>query len=162
MRLVLIIMVCLASVISSHKCYAQETESLNLLNNAKNYDGKVVIYKGEVIGDIMMRGDHAWLHVNDGAIAIGIWASKDLIRDIDYTGDYKKRGDVVEVAGIFHRSCLEHGGDLDIHAQAIKIITPGSASARTVSKNKIYLGMGSFIIVLLLYALKKLLQGRKQ
>lgn len=143
-----------------YSCFAQEIASLDLLNNAKEYDGKTVVYKGEVIGDIMRRGDHAWLHINDGTIAIGIWSSGNLIRGISYTGEYQKRGDLVEVIGTFHRSCLEHGGDLDIHAQTIKIVSQGAIAAQAVNKKKIYLGVSSFIIVLLFYALKKLFQNR--
>ena len=100
--------------------YAQTFTSLDLLNNTKQYNGKAVNYKGEVIGDVMIRGDYTWLHVNDGIIAIGIWAPKTMIKDIRYAGNYHRKGDIIEVIGMFHRSCLEHGGDLDIHASEIK------------------------------------------
>ena len=66
-------MLCLVLAVSSSNCYAQTPTSLELINNAKQYDGKTVNYKGEVIGEVMVRGDYAWLHVNDGTIAIGIW-----------------------------------------------------------------------------------------
>jgi hypothetical protein len=161
-RFILLGMFCAVFILLSYNCYAQTTVSLDLLNNAKEHDGKIVVYKGEVIGDIMMRGDHAWLHVNDGYIAIGIWASQQLIQDISFAGDYHKRGDMVEVSGTFHRSCLEHGGDLDIHAQAIKIITPGVIVNSPINKRKIYFGVSSLIVVLLVYALKRLFQGRKE
>jgi len=130
------------------------------LNNTKDYDGKSVTYKGEAIGDVMIRGDYAWLHVNDGTIAIGIWAPKRMIQDIRYTGSYHKKGDMVEVSGTFHRSCLEHGGDLDIHASEITKISPGSIVVQPVDRRKIYLGIYSLILVLLFYALKKLFQLR--
>jgi hypothetical protein len=148
-------------IILSYNCYAQEAGSLDLLNNAKAHDGKRVVYKGEVIGDIMARGDHVWLHVNDGTIAIGIWIPKNLIQNISYAGDYQIKGDIVEVVGAFHRSCLEHGGDLDIHAQTINIVSPGAIVTSPVNKKKIYLGVSSFIIVLLFYALRKFFQSRK-
>jgi lysyl-tRNA synthetase class II len=149
-------------ILFNYNCYAQATGSLDLLNNAKEYDGKMILYKGEVIGDIMMRGDHAWLHVNDGTVAIGIWASNNLIQNIYYAGDYHKRGDIIEVSGTFHRSCLEHGGDLDIHAQAIKMIIPGATVTPLINKKKVYLGISSLIVVLLFYGLRKFLQHRKQ
>ncbi len=150
-----------AFVLLTLNCFAQEVTSLDLVNNAKEYDGETVVYKGEVIGDIMKRGDHAWLHVNDGTIAIGIWASGDLIHGISYIGDYQKRGDLIEVRGTFHRSCLEHGGDLDIHAQTIKVVSSGLIVARGINKKKIYFGASSFMIVLLFYVLKKLFQNKK-
>jgi hypothetical protein len=149
------LMLCLVSVIASSNCHAQPSTSLELINDAKEYDNKTVSYKGEVIGDIMIRGDHAWLHVYDGIIAIGIWAPKTMIGDIHYAGDYHKKGDIVEVSGVFHRSCLEHGGDLDIHASEIKKITSGSLINQPISGKKVYIGILSLMLVLLFYALKK-------
>ena len=152
--------VILCLLLNTANCYAQTSTSLDLLNNAKQYDGKAVNYKGEVIGDVMIRGEYAWLHVNDGTIAIGIWALKTMIRDIRYAGNYHKKGDIVEVLGTFHRSCLEHGGDLDIHASEIKTITPGSLVIRPISRKKVYIGISSLVLVLLFYALKKFFQSR--
>jgi hypothetical protein len=141
-------------------CYAQLTGSLDLINNAKEYDGRTVIYRGEVIGDVMMRGDYAWVHVNDGTIAIGVWTSKNLIKNISYAGDYQKRGDIIEVTGMFHRSCLEHGGDLDIHASEIKKVTSGSLFSQPISRKKVCIGILSLILVLLFYILKKFFPSR--
>ncbi|MDD5669927.1 MAG: DNA-binding protein [Candidatus Omnitrophica bacterium] len=155
------VMVCLALVMSNQVSYGQILTSLDLLNNAKKYDSKTVTYKGEVIGDVMIRGDYSWVHVNDGAMALGIWTPAVMIRDIRYAGDYHKHGDIVEVVGVFHRSCPEHGGDLDIHASEIKKITPGGLIIRPVSRKKIHIGAYSLIAVLLFYVLKRFLQGKK-
>ncbi|MDD5352078.1 MAG: hypothetical protein PHS93_02795 [Candidatus Omnitrophica bacterium] len=108
----------------------------------------------------MIRGDHVWLHVNDGTIAIGIWAPKIMIQDILYIGDYHKKGDIVEVSGTFHRSCPEHGGDLDIHASEIKKITSGSTVIRPISRKKVYIGVYSLMLVLIFYALKRFFKNR--
>ena len=149
------VILCLMLIISSSNCYAQTSTSLDLLNNAKQYDGKTINYKGEVIGDVMIRGDYAWLHVNDGTIAIGICPPKTIIQDIRYAGKKKKKGDIVEVSGTFHRSCLEHGGDLDIHASEIKKITSGNSVIQPASRKKIYIGAYSLILVLLFCLLKE-------
>lgn len=154
------VMLCLVLIVSSSNCYAQNAASLDLLNNAKQYDGKTISYKGEVIGEVMVRGDYAWLHVNDGFIAIGIWAPKTMIQDISYIGDYHKTGDIVEVFGTFHRSCSEHGGDLDIHASEIKEVISGSLVIRPISRKKVYIGIFSLILVLSFYALKKFSQSK--
>jgi len=154
------VILCLVSINSSSNCYAQTSTSLDLLNNAKQYDGKTISYKGEVIGDVMIRGNYAWLHVNDGTIAIGIWAPKTLIEDIRYAGDYHKKGDIVEVTGTFHRSCSEHGGDLDIHASEIKKVISGSPVIQPISRKKVYIGVYSLMLVLLFYTLKKFFQSR--
>ena len=157
----LLLVLCLVLTVLSSNCYAQTPASLELINNAKQYDGKTVNYRGEVIGEVMVRGDYAWLHVNDGIIAIGIWAPKTLIGDIRYAGDYHKKGDIVEVSGIFNRSCSEHGGDLDIHASEIKKITSGILIIQPISRKKVYIGTTSLIFVMLFFALKKFCQSRK-
>jgi len=99
---------------------AQPISSSELIKNAKDYDGKTVLYGGEVIGDIMRRGDFAWINVNDGQNAIGVWIDASMLKEITYTGSYRSKGDVVDIAGEFHRACPEHGGDLDIHARALQ------------------------------------------
>jgi hypothetical protein len=155
--LFLLLVLCLVLTVSSFNCYAQTPTSLELINNAKQYDGKTVNYIGEVIGEVMVRGDYAWLHVNDNIVAIGIWAPKTMVQDIRYAGEYHKKGDIVEVSGTFHRSCLEHGGDLDIHASEIKTITAGSPIIQPISRKKVYIGIYSLILVLLFYVLKRFL-----
>lgn len=132
--------VCLFFVSSS---YAQQISSSELINNTKKYDGQVVTYQGEVIGDIMTRGDHAWVNLNDGYIAIGVWVRKTELKDINHFGDYRAKGDVIEVTGIFNRSCPEHGGDLDIHAQEIRKVLSGESSFNRLSMKKFYLGLFS-------------------
>jgi hypothetical protein len=105
--------------------FAQPISSSELINNAKQYDGKTVVYEGEVIGDVMVRGDYAWINVNDTKNAIGIWINQSLTKEIAFVGNYKTRGDWIEVTGTFQRACLQHGGDLDIHALGIRKISQG-------------------------------------
>jgi hypothetical protein len=147
-------------IVLQYACYAQETGSLDLLNNTKQYDGKTVVYQGEVIGDIMVRGDYAWIHVNDGYTAIGIWVPRRLLKGIRYAGNYRRKGDIISVFGVFHRSCLEHGGDLDIHAFDIKIMASGSETERPVNKEKVYLGVSLLLFVVIFYAAKRTFRGK--
>jgi hypothetical protein len=109
----------------SSLCFGQPISSTELINNAKNYDGKVVTFAGEVIGDVMRRGGSAWVNVYDGQNAVGIWIRNSLLKDITYTGSYKSIGDAVEITGTFHRACPEHGGDLDIHALGLRKVASG-------------------------------------
>ncbi|MCX5702735.1 MAG: DNA-binding protein [Candidatus Omnitrophica bacterium] len=137
--------------------YAQSISSAELINNAKQYDGKQVVYEGEVIGDIMARGDYAWINVNDGANAIGIWIEKAQTKDILYSGSYKSKGDRVEVVGVFQRACLQHGGDLDIHAQSLRKISPGRVVVERLNlgkRNLIFVLLGILCLVWILRLLK--------
>ena len=138
-------------------CLAQPVSSTELINNAKQYDGKTVIFAGEVIGDVMARGEFAWVNVNDGANAIGVWIDRNLAKDIFYAASYKSKGDTIEVAGVFHRACLEHGGDLDIHAQGFTKVRTGSERPEKVDihkRNSFFLLLGLLCLVLILRQLR--------
>ena len=141
--------------------FAQVISSTELINNAKEYDGKTISYSGEVIGDILIRKDYAWINVNDGKNAIGIWVTKDLIKELQYVGSYSAVGDFVEATGIFHRSCLEHGGDLDIHAQAITKIKSGSIVSYGLNYKAIKIAIGLSCFILLVWLLRALLLEKK-
>ena len=44
-----------------------EVNSASLVENASAWDGHVVAFKGEAIGEAMARGKMAWVHLNDDA-----------------------------------------------------------------------------------------------
>jgi len=139
--------------------WAQAVSSSDLIDRARQYDGKVVVYEGEAIGEVMLRGQYAWVNLNDGVNAIGIWLAKDLTRDITQTGNYRSRGDWVTVTGIFNRSCPAHGGDLDIHAQEVLKIVPGKIIKERLNATKRNLAallLGLLCLVLILRPLKKI------
>jgi len=107
-------------------CHAQERVSgRELIENAQSYDGKRILYEGEVIGEVMQRENGVWVNISDGQDSIGVWMPGELAGIITHKGNYKTQGDILEVAGIFNRACLVHGGDLDIHAISLRMIKPG-------------------------------------
>ena len=145
-------------ILSFSFCSAQGISSVELINNAKQYDGKTVVYEGEVIADVMKRGDFAWVNVNDGLNAIGIWINASLLKDIEHTGSYKSIGDGIEVTGVFQRACPQHGGDLDIHAQAIRKISAGRAISKRLNPGKRNLAVvlsGVLFLIWILSLLKR-------
>ncbi|MBE3090684.1 MAG: DNA-binding protein, partial [Actinobacteria bacterium] len=85
--------------------------SNELIENAIKYDKQIVVYSGEVIGDIMKRGDNAWINVSDSNNAIGVWLPYSETKIIKYAGRYDYKGDTVKIEGIFNKACTEHGGD---------------------------------------------------
>ncbi len=121
-----------------------------LLENAELYDGKEIIYKGEVIGDIMLRGESAWVNVRDDTGVIGIFCPRDLVGEIKYPGSYQYRGDLVSVRGIFHHSCSQHGGDSDIHAERITLLQQGEPLAHPLEPQKVQASIILSAIVLVL------------
>jgi len=123
---------------------AGQISSTALINNAREYDGKSVVYVGEAVGDVMVRGDFAWVNINDGENAIGVWMSKELAGEIKFTGSYHSKGDRLEITGVFQRNCIQHGGDMDIHAQSIRKISPGRVVGEELDTSK-----RNFVFILL-------------
>jgi hypothetical protein len=133
--------------------FPQSLTSGELVENARAWDGKTVSFTGEAIGDAMHRGSMAWIHLNDdaymwrnieeGATLGGynsghaVWLAADLADEIRFFGDFKHEGDVVEVTGVFSAACPEHGGDMDIHATALRIVRPGHAVQQVVSPSRL-------------------------
>jgi len=143
--------------LSGTKAFAQAISSAELIKNAKLYDNKVVIYSGEVIGDVMVRGEYSWVNVNDGKHAVGIWLNRNLAKEIIHTGSYKSKGDFIEVVGVFQRACPEHGGDLDIHAHVLRKLNNGRLLGEQVIIEKKTLALillGVLCLVLILRQLK--------
>ncbi len=137
---------------------AQTVASSTLINNVHEYDNKNVVYQGEVIGDVMARGEFAWVNINDGASAIGVWMPVSFAKWILFKGAYRAKGDWVEVKGVFHRACLQHGGDLDIHAEEFRIIKQGELVREKIDakeRNAAFILMGVLCLALILQLLRK-------
>ena len=114
-----------------------ESESVNsndLIDHAKDYDGTTVVFEGEVLGDILYRGEYAWLAVFDGSNTIGCYVTRTQAETITFVGGYGKKGDTVLVEGVFHRACPEHGGDLDIHASSVTVLSTGARVQMPLSR----------------------------
>lgn len=112
-----------------------------LVEQYKEFDGKEITFRGEVIGERMVRGGHAWLHINDDAYfernieegqplggmnsGHAVWIPTPLTDELQYFGDYRNEGDIVRVKGTFNAACPQHGGDMDIHATELELLRPG-------------------------------------
>ena len=135
-----------------------EVTSNDLINNAGDFDGEEIIYTGEVIGDILSRGEYSWINVSDGSNAIGVWVQSEDISAVDMLGGYTTHGDTVRITGVFNRACPEHGGDMDIHAASIEIIQEGHKVSHHVAVWKVITGpilLAGAVICLVLIRKKK-------
>ncbi|OGP54013.1 MAG: hypothetical protein A2162_00035 [Deltaproteobacteria bacterium RBG_13_52_11b] len=118
-----------------------EVNSASLVENTSAWNGHVVAFTGEAIGEAMVRGNMAWIHLNDDAYmwknieegaplggynsGHAVWIPADLAMKIRVFGDFKHEGDVVKIVGRFHAACPKHGGDMDIHASTLEIVRVG-------------------------------------
>lgn len=148
----LIIMLLCAVLFLPAAAAAKPVTINDLIENAQTWDGKEVTVTGEVIGEAMKRGDYAWININDGTNAIGLWLSSYDASQITCFGGYNKTGDRIQVTGLFYRACAQHGGDVDIHGGTLTVLSRGAAMREKLSAGKVIVG-----IVLLLFALFLLL-----
>lgn len=116
---------------------AEITDINNLIEYAKEFDGQEVTVQGEAIGERLDRGDYSWVNINDSTNAIGIWLNKNEAEGVTYYGDYKHKGDIIRITGIFHRACNEHGGEADLHTNSIEIIKEGHIVKEQIPSSKI-------------------------
>lgn len=130
----------------------------DLIKDSHAYDQKPIVVEAEVILELLERDDYAWINVNDGSNAIGVYLPIEMVKDLDVFGDYNHIGDQVRIEGIFYRNCDEHGGEIDIHAKSLTIIEQGYKVEHEVSVWKFAIAFISFslsLIVLLIYRNKR-------
>ncbi|MEM1485878.1 hypothetical protein V6615_13550 [Oscillospiraceae bacterium PP1C4] len=113
------------------------TEINSLIENAKQYDGKTITVQGEAIGEPLERNNYCWVNINDGTNAIGIWLKSEDAQQVEKFGDYKNKGDIILVSGVFHRACAEHGGEADIHNQNMQVLKKGYAVEEQISHSRV-------------------------
>lgn len=145
--------------------------SAALIENAAAWDGRIISFAGEAVGEAMVRGDHAWLQINDDAYqernlgpgrglagynsGQAIWIRLELARRVRLFGDYRNQGDAVEVFGEFHAACSEHGGDMDIHATGIEVVRAGQAVTRQLNVGRLWLGLGLLLVAGALFLIRR-------
>jgi len=132
--------------------------STELIEHSKRYDGKIVVYRGEVIGDIMIRGNFALVNLHDGENALGVWAEASQVEEIEFVGGYKAKGDLLEVKGVFNRACSEHGGDMDIHAQVVRVIQKGYKKNHPINRIKLVAALLLAVLSMGLFGLERYLK----
>ncbi|MEA4887931.1 MAG: hypothetical protein VB070_00485 [Clostridiaceae bacterium] len=157
----ILIIVILIAVISVDQPLADTMPALDgasLIEQAKALNGQDVSCQGEVIGDIMPRQDHYWINVLNNGTAVGIWITAEQRSLIGLAGRYGIQGDEVKIIGRFNRACSEHGGDLDIHAHSIEIVSKGYYIPQKLNITRLIIAAGFFILAV--YGLIMLMKHR--
>jgi hypothetical protein len=131
---------------------AQEYTNYNdFIENGKALDSKLIEIKGETIKESMRRGEYAWINISDGSNAMGIWLKNEEADKIKTFGNYKFKGDIVKVSGIFNRACSEHGGDMDIHGERLTIEEKGYKVDRHLNNSKVIASIALSAATLVLF-----------
>lgn len=118
----------------------------DLVSMESGMDGESVRIEGEVISEALAGGEgHVWVNVLSDGVAIGVWMPREQAAAIGQFGTYRHSGDIVEVTGVFHEACDRHGGDLDIHAEEMSVISAGEPTDHPISYWKIGLGAAGIV-----------------
>ncbi len=153
-----------------------EVNSASLVENANAWNRHVIKFTGEAIGEHMIRGKMAWLHLNDDAYMSkhieegaelggynsghAIWVSADQARKILMFGDYKHAGDIVTVTGTFNATCREHGGDMDIHASTLEIVRVGHPVHHVINPSRAIFAGVLLAVALALHRVRTIIRRR--
>ncbi len=122
-----------------------------ILKHPNLFDRKVVILKGEVIGDILKDSQKGvWINLLSEGYNIGIYVPKrNLLKNVKYLGNYHTKGDIIEVKGIFYKNCPLHA-ERDIHLLNIEVLHKGYILKENVSKLKEKISISLAIMCLVL------------
>ena len=131
-----------------------------LIREAGKLNNKTVIIAGEVIGDVMRRGDFSWFNINDESDMIGIKAPAQMAAKITDAGAFEYVGDIVEIKGVFVRTDRKTGGELYVDAGDIKILKPGYKIFHVVEPLKIKTTLTLSLIMLCLGGLKWMIKKK--
>lgn len=134
-----------------------DVKSADLVEQPSKFDGKTITFRGEVIGERMVRGENTWLHINDDAYfernieegqplggynsGHAVYIPTSLTEGIEFYGDYHNEGDIVRVEGTFNAACAQHGGDMDIHATSLDILREGHTVVDPIKPWKLVLAL---------------------
>jgi hypothetical protein len=109
------------------------------------FDGAVVTYAGEVVGDVLVRDGGAWLLVNDDdyALEVGplpthrdlrgtnsglaVWLPADQVTLLGEPGRPGRRGDIIQVVARVARTDLSDGGGLTLRASEMVVLAAGAS-----------------------------------
>lgn len=153
--------------------------SVELIENPERYNGRRVVYEGEAVGEILRRGDSAWLTLNDdeygerpfrvhqelkgGNTGIGVYGPYDLAARVTRLGSYDSLGDKVRVEGTFHEASPDHGGDLMIEFDSLTVVRRGHPLGQNHVGRKLLalaaLAAVSLLLGYLLYKSRRKLAG---
>ncbi|MBP1698443.1 MAG: hypothetical protein H6Q41_3631 [Deltaproteobacteria bacterium] len=153
-----------------------KVNSAPLVENASAWNGRTIAFKGEAIGEAMVRGKMAWIHLNDDAYmwknieegaqlggynsGHAVWVSVDLAMKIRYFGDFKHEGDVVKIVGTYNAACPQHGGDMDIHASTLDIVRVGHPVHDAFNTARTMVALFLLVVAFALHRIRTIIRRR--
>lgn len=125
--------------------------------------GLDVTMEGEAIL-AALRSDkgHVFVNLLQGDTAVGVWMTRAQAERIDGYGRYGRMGTFLRVEGVVNVACAQHGGDLDVHAGRIEVVSPsGETGAEAVPTSRLAIAVGVIVIAAVEYGLFSLMRRRR-
>jgi hypothetical protein len=141
----------------------------------RRFDGRLVTYIGEVVGDVLRRDGGAWVQLNDDAYALGpgplpghrnfsgtntglaVWLPDEFAELATRPGRRDVRGDLLAVEGVLHRADPNDGGGLTIRAQSARLVATGFTVGHQVHREQ-----ARIAVVLALVAIAMIVRERSR
>ena len=137
-----------------------------LIECPATFDGVTVSYRGEAVRAVLARGPRSWVHLNDDPYALELGPLYDhrtavggnsgipvsiptaVADTITHVGGPRHHGDILEVAGVFHRADPHDGGGPAIQADVVRITEVGNAVRRSVDRTRLFVAAAISIAAL--------------
>lgn len=152
---------------------AQDVESLSnpspyasadiraLLSAGQRQDGNDVVFTGEATGSPIIADEgHVWVNMKNSGAMIGVYMSNDLAEQITHYARYEHTGDTITVRGVYHLACVDHNGELEVHADQIEINAVGTSWVNPVYPIVYIVGIVLIVIGLTLTLVRQSMRGR--
>lgn len=130
-------------------------------------DGATVSFSGEVVGDIMNAdADHKWLNVlgSDGS-CIGVLVDNDMAQRVTHVGGYSTTGTTLQVRGVYSVDCVEHQGELDVHAVSVRVLDAGGTVTHFADKDDVVSGLRlcgiAFVLMMIFFIVRHIYDRRE-
>ena len=151
--------------------------STELIECPSLFDGRVVRYEGEAVGEVLLRPGRAWVHVNDdlyarqlgpvaehrtvagGNSGMAISMPRDNAVEV-VPGSFRRVGTGVAVVGTFMRADPQDGGSPAIVATAVEIVREPRVIEQRVSTVRVIVAAAMAMVVLGLLFLRRARQRR--
>ena len=150
-----------------------EVTSGSLLDCPDHYDGRLVVFRGEVVGEPLGRGGQRWLQVNDdvysgdvgplpshrfylgGNSGIGVRVPAGQLARITWLGGPTARGDRIEVLGTFRRYDPASTELAIIAADRIQVLEAGGPLDRPAPTDRRLVAYALVLLAAALVALER-------
>ena len=144
------------------------------------FDGHVVVYIGEVVGDVLQRDGGAWVLVNDDdyALEVGPLGAHDVYSGTNTglsvwlpaplpelePGGADRRGTIIRVQGVIHRADPADGGGLTLRAldaESTTVVAPSQPLNQPINRTQALVAALLALVAATVYLLERGARARR-